>query len=272
MKQILNAIAKHPVIYYFSTTILLVCCLVIIKNPHPLLTTAFVFLPLLILLVPVLANKIDPAGIVSLSEKTVEVFERKPANRRVLSLIRHRESYSKYNPASATFSAATVGGVTTGGWSIKEAHYSTEMGSGTNKYLLCYTPNVYYKDKCTLPNRVILTKNDVQAAMNQGLSRYLDGNTLVLKNTNEWKNAKAASDIYASTGDFYAASNLLANDYTASLLTQSEMQKILDFLCGDNKEESIIAPGKYNCNKCGATFSIPYDTCPYCGAKESISK
>lgn len=274
MKQIINAIAKHPVIWCFSSIIVLIFCLGIIQKLHPLLIIFVFCLPLVFLLAPSIAKKTDPIAIKSVSDNTIKVSERKAANRRVLSLIRHIESYSKYNPASATFSAATVGGVTTGGWSVKEAHYSAEMGAKTDKYLLCYTPNVYYKDRCSFPSQVILTNSDMQAARNQGFCKYLKGNTLVLRNTGKWKNAEYARNVYASTGDFYGASNYLVKDYTASLLTQPEMQKILDFLCGDenvrgpgethNSESSYKLSFKYRCKACNSCFTGYHKECPSC--------
>ena len=286
MKQMINAIAKHPVIYCFSSIIILIFCLGIIRKLHPLLIIAVFFLPFLFLLAPSLANKIDPVAIEVASsngfDSGIKVLERKSANRRVLSLCRHRESYHKYNPASATFSAATVGGVTTGGWSVKEAHYTTEMGAATDKYLLCYTPNVYYKNQCSFPSRVVLTQNDAQAARDQGFGKFLEGETLVLRNPGKWKNAKNAADAYASTGDFYGASNLLVKDYTASLLTESEMREILDFLCGGNKvkyteyqketplktaKEQESGPKKnFVCEACGCRLAEWSNECPKCHA------
>ncbi len=274
MKQIINTIAKHPVIWCFSSIVALIFCLGVIRKLHPLLIIFVFCLPLVFLLAPSIAKRANPIAIESVSDNTIKVSERKAANRRVLSLIRHTESYNKYNPASATFSAATVGGVTTGGWSVKEAHYSAEMGAKTDKYLLRFRPDVYYKDKYTLPSNVILTQKDAEAARNQGFGKYLNGNTLILRNKGKWGNAQYAADVYARTGDFYGASNYLVKDYTASLLTQAEMQKILDFLCGDDKvrgpgewqsESSYKLQYRFRCKACNSQFvSVQGNECPSC--------
>ena len=291
MKTIINMLSKHPAVYSFASIIILIFCIGPLQKLHPILMIAIMFVtPFIFIFMPYIANALDPVKIEAIKDKgdwsldennlgsTIKVYERKPANRRVLSIFRHKESYSQYNPAKATFTAVTVGGVTTGGWDVKDAHYSTVMGESTNKYLLCYTPNVYYKNKCSLPKEVILTAEDAEAARKQGFGKYLQGNTLILRNQVKSQNAKWAADTYAQTGDFYASSNLLVKDYTASLLTQSEMQAILDFLCGDNSvmivtnEDVQATTKKFVCEACNRHFTGWYNECPNCHAKGKMKK
>ena len=156
----------------------------------------------------------------------------------MFTLLRHRDMQFNYHPATATFTAATVGGVTTGGWSVDEAHYTTSYGSKTEKYQLQFCP----LDDCVLVEPILvkyirLSESDAEAARSkQYLREFISGNNrdvLKLEHKVESRSASAASNYYQSSGDLYGAANLLHEDYTASLLTEAELLSVIRFLCGD---------------------------------------
>lgn len=168
---------------------------------------------------------------------SIVVEKRSAENRRMLSILNYREQQFDYHPATATFTAATVGGVTTGGLTVNEDHYTSSLGAKTNKCSLQYTP---LDDRVgvqpVLVKRISLSENDAKIAYSRPqLRQFLTGdgsNALNLEHKIESKNASAARNYYNNSGDMYGAMNLLKEDYTKSLLTRDELESIVEFLCG----------------------------------------
>ena len=95
------------------------------------------------------------------------IYNRTYSNSDKLSMERHREIYNKYNPATVTYTGATVGGITTGGLNYNPAYYSTGLGNYTDKYELWYKG--YDKDDMHWVSKIELTSKDAEQAKIAGL-------------------------------------------------------------------------------------------------------
>ena len=164
----------------------------------------------------------------------LKVDHRVETNRDYLSMRQHQETGYKYNPATATFTSATVGGITTGGWDYKQAHYSAVGGAFTDRYELCYTSlkSDGKKERHIITKIELKPEDALTARANGFLRQFMNENTMVLKKKIVAENKEIATDILRRTGDVYAAATVLAGDHTKTLLTKDEMQQVVDFLCG----------------------------------------
>lgn len=208
---------------------------------------------------------------------TVTILERGSHIRTYLSVEQYIQSAYKFNPATATYTGVTVGGVTTGGWTVDEAHYSLEHGRLTEKY------NLYYKGRRQIGgkwepdwhmiNNVILSEQDAKAAEEYGLGRWLSGNKLSISNPVSSRDQVLTEKIYEQYGeshDFYSTSNLLSIQAEKAMLSHDEIMKIYSFLCGDTV--AAVDPDRFICQACGKTFSRWYQECPSCHAKGKMGK
>ena len=167
------------------------------------------------------------------------VLHRKKENEAVLLAKQGDVKYSQYHPGSATFTAATVGGVTTGGWDIKEEHYSIETAAAaSNKYVLMYKLKDEYfsaeKDrKERFPIRkIILSPEDANAALkNPIVSKFRRGNCLILENRGDEKLGKAAANL--SSSNYYLAADMMYAYDASKNLSYKEVNEIIHFLCGE---------------------------------------
>lgn len=208
---------------------------------------------------------------------TVTILERCSGITAYLAVEQYRQSSYKFNPATATYTGVTVGGVTTGGWTVDEAHYSPEVGRYTGKY------NLFYKERRQiggkweadwhLINYVILSDQDAKAAKDAGLGRWLSGNTISISNPLSSRDRVLTESIYEQYGngyDFYSTSNLLSMQAEKTMLSHDEIMKIYSFICGDTMAE--VDPNRFVCQACGKTFSGWYQECPSCHAKGKMKK
>ena len=172
-------------------------------------------------------------------DNTATIFKRGPELSSYLSMKVYNQSYYKYNPTTATYTGVTVGGVTTGGWTVDEAHYSLERGNVTDRYNLWYRGKQKIGDKWEddwhVLNSVTIPQEDVPAAKQAGLERWLNGNTIVLRNPISSADQALIDQVYEQYGqnhDLYSTSNLLSVYATKGMLDHEEMRRIYDFLCG----------------------------------------
>ena len=167
---------------------------------------------------------------------TISVAERTSDNKRMFSILRHFEQGFEYHPATATFTAVSVGGVTTGGWSVEDAHYTASSGARTDKCLLQFSPMDDRKGvEPIIVTYIRLSKDDIQIAKNNSFLRQflsVKNRVLTLAHPVVKSNATAARQHFQSTGDVYGSMNFLTGDYTQSLLTRKELEQVVDFLCG----------------------------------------
>ena len=156
-----------------------------------------------------------------------------------LTIERYRQTAYKYNAPTATYTGVTVGNVTTGGWTVDEAHYTLEGGQYTEKFNLCYIerkkdPNNKWKKVNHAITTVYLPEEDVEAAKKAGLGKWLDGSKLVLKNPVSSADEMMTKQIFEQYGqhhDVYKTSNLWAMQAAKYMLTYEEVKKVYDFLC-----------------------------------------
>ena len=140
---------------------------------------------------------------------------------------------NEYVPASVTITATTVGGVTTGGIDVKDAHYDTNRGSKIDRYHLMFKDKVS-RSEHYIVQKVELSSYDAEIAKkNPVLAQFLKGETLELQHPIKSNKAAAARSAYQSSGDFYASANMLAEDIAYSNMTDGEVNEVISFLCGN---------------------------------------
>lgn len=136
-----------------------------------------------------------------------------------------------YNPASATYTGVSVGGITTGGWDIKEAHYSSNVRM-SDRYNLFYTTDKIHKQ---IIHRIDLLPNDAEVARNNPvLASMLTGNSLIIKRQSSTNsvNSVVAKTVWEQSGDLNLVQNVLSKDLANQNLTQDELREIIRLLCG----------------------------------------
>ena len=200
------------------------------------------------------------ADIKLLGEHAIHITKRCERNRKVLSISRFYHTNYEYHPASATYTGATVGGVTTGGWTFNEANYTATSGAMTNKYQLWYK---IVEGKKTPIFVVKLEPADAKAAANDPkVGKYLDGECIYLspKETSKKDNMSSTE----KAGEM---------GYASGLLTKEELLPILDFLCtGAQSEVEKPKEKSFVCQACGKTFTGWYQECPSCHAVGKMKK
>ena len=131
-----------------------------------------------------------------------------------------------YRPPSATYSSATVGGVTTGGWDVKEERYS-ETVKQTDKYELSFCGHQI--------TEVWLPFEDENAARTDNrVCQFVDtavGNKLLLKHRGVKKQSVFVKDALQA-GNIAVAASIAADDLVSEQLSKKEANDVLDFLCG----------------------------------------
>lgn len=142
-----------------------------------------------------------------------------------------------YVPPSATYTAVSVGNVTTGGWDVQEGHYQASSVEKTDKYELYFTRrnvNAFIRksDIICCVKEIVLTAEDTRIARSLPiLNQFVVGNSLVLKHSVKSSFSKEINSSIMA-GDIYAASNYAYGDMIAIQLTQEEAKAVLDFICG----------------------------------------
>ena len=163
------------------------------------------------------------------NDELLIVKECSSLNKNLLYISRYQETHLKYNPATATYTGATVGGVTTGGWDFQEAHYSIQGGAITDKFILWYRKN---DKESKIVEKVELSSQLAELAKkDKALRQFLKGNTLYITKQSENKWGNLAAQTLKNTGNYNLASDIALKDYASTLLTKSELMPIYDFIC-----------------------------------------
>lgn len=143
---------------------------------------------------------------------------------------------NQYKPASATYTGVTVGGITTGGWDIKDAHYSAKAVGMSDRYHLYCKTGTDKKDVQIISEIHLLPADAEIARKNTALSQFLQGNKLVLKhnlNPNS-TNMQVAKTVYEGSGNMNLVENVMAKDLANVNLTLGEVSAVIKFLSGGN--------------------------------------
>lgn len=134
----------------------------------------------------------------------------------------------KYNPEEITFTSVTVGGVTTGGISKTDAHYSTTNKKPTGRYLLM-------SNKVEI-EKIILTDELLKEAKNDpNINKFIVGNKIVLKhNSKQLSSGETAAlkEAYMNK-NLIVAKSLLKDSIINSKLTRDECIYIKNWIYGD---------------------------------------
>ena len=246
MKEIARAfqkVADHPVLLAFINTVIMVPLLILAINEKSSRAAIALMIYFMVLLgVAIYSDSCRKSSKKNLvydsSSGVVTVVNRSSANHYVLDVDRYFQPTLKYKPATATYTAATVGGVTTGGLDVKEAHY--EQGAKTTKkYAVVYRTDDKYLRTQPYAMSFILNDIDLQIAKsNPFLSEFVrnsgKANFLAMHKPEDGSATKAGRAYYKNTGDIYGAMALSAQDYTDAMLTETEARRVVDFLCGSN--------------------------------------
>ena len=160
------------------------------------------------------------------------VRKREANNRGSLSYMRIPLLQSQYVPASATYTGVTVGGITTGGVEVTEAHYESRSVGKTDRYYLYFKRSDKHDQH--IVSKIELTNEDAAAAKKiKTLSPFLVGNQLVLKHRISDKSSTTFNVAYQSTGNLNVAQNAIAADLANQNLTLIEVKAVIEFLCGE---------------------------------------
>ena len=155
-------------------------------------------------------------------EHKLIVREKSPLNKKLIYISRYQETNLKYNPATATYTGVTVGGVTTGGWDVSEAHYSMEGGTITDKFIMWYRKD---EKQSAIIKEIELTQEIADIAKRDSrLTPYLKGNTFYLSKSSENQWGDIVAQTLKNTGDFTKASSIAMKDYASTLLTKCKFR------------------------------------------------
>ena len=178
------------------------------------------------------AREDERTNLLMVSKNCLYVLKAESKNASALKMEKHRRTSYKYNPATITYTGATVGGVTTGGFSYDEAHYTSKAEGFTGKYDLWYTD---VDKKLHLVTDIELSKSLVTSAKkNKTVAQFLKDNTLHLKHEDA-KSEHHDAIAWAAKNkdmDIYELTNLMLPELEAKMLNKNEMQAVLDFICG----------------------------------------
>ena len=167
----------------------------------------------------------------------LSVLHREKKNKPLFFIRQSKLTTSKYHPTTATLTAVTIGGITTGKVDIEKAHYSLKKtNGGWNTYEIAYMNDDDYsidKKSRNPVKKLILSAKDAEVAEKHPiLRRLLKDNTLVLEHEGDKELGAAANSISRSHGIYEAAEYISA--YSASKnLTYDEANAVISFLLGE---------------------------------------
>lgn len=188
---------------------------------------------------PEVSLSVKRAGFGNISGYTLNVYGRVKNNRRVLKLMENSNYNLKYHPEQTVFTAATVGGITTGGFHTVEAHH-TVSESRTGKYKINYTggcPEAILSAQNVLPpyavSSIYLSTDKLveDARKTPVVCDFLKGKYLELENfTPEMaKNVNNAGKLDDPT----LAMNVVLNAASQMGIDKESGKAILNWLCGE---------------------------------------
>ena len=164
--------------------------------------------------------------------ETATVLKRNSAISEVLKVESIQKVEYKYNPAKVTYTGATVGGVTTGGFHTTNASYSEiPTGNSGRAYI-----KAKYPAKSPYLKEIILSTDELveSAKHNTTVSKFLKENKLILKYENE-KTKLTDSENYVlreaiSKGDQGLQYGITQRAYLEQQLTISDCNQIISWL------------------------------------------
>lgn len=169
---------------------------------------------------------------ITFNGETATVLKRNAVISEVLKVESIQKVEYKYNPAKVTYTGATVGGVTTGGFHTTNASYSEiPTGNSGRAYI-----KAKYPAKSPYLKEIILSTDElVESAKNNAtLAKFLKGNKLILKYENE-KTKLTDSENYVlreaiSKGDQGLQYGITQRAYLEQQLTISDCNQIISWL------------------------------------------
>ena len=206
------------------------------SNKNISLNTSYIILFIYVALLPGLAFAImgckskASKNISYLSSGLISVKKRESVNSFLFKIDRHYETQHQYVPASATFTAVSVGGVTTGGWDVKPEHYKEQFAGNTDKYLLHYSNTS--NNSCYVSTIYLDDESIASAKKDPYLSPLLDGEKLILQHKIVSQKAQSALNQYGKDSNYHNYMNNVQSEITKTLLNEYEMNRVLSFLCG----------------------------------------
>lgn len=167
-------------------------------------------------------------------EKCIELHSRAKDNKNYISIKRFQQQYMKDHEAQLVYTGATVGGVHTGGFHVEEAYSSFHGGSITDRFYFWVSDG---NKKGFILEKVVLDKKLVdEAEQHPVVSRFLNGNTLVLQYDNEnTKLTEEESAIHnraAKNRDVSTMVNISLRAITEKKLRKDDAKAVLDWMCG----------------------------------------
>lgn len=163
------------------------------------------------------------------------VKRRSSSNIYLLSCERHQKSSYKYNNPKLTYTSATVGGVTTGGFSKTGGNYSvknsdTDKGEILCKYLYWTRSGDIGTVSTDTVKKIRFAKELIPAVKESNIAKYLnEDNTITLIKDND---SYAAAAVYG-LGHTEAALNILATERLNNYLDFDACLEIYKWICDD---------------------------------------
>lgn len=183
-------------------------------------------------------------------EKTIEydiktesakLYKRVGSNLNNMDIKQYTKTTTKYNPSKTVFTGAMVGGVMMGGFHQTDAYLSENSEGGSGAYYLRVkvpSETELFESEYIILKSIILTDElAAQASNDKRVSKFLKGNTLVLKHEDS-KAKLTDSEAYIlkqslESGNIAMRQNITQRAFFASQLTWQECYDIKDWISGD---------------------------------------
>lgn len=178
---------------------------------------------------------------------TAIVTKRVPSNGWDIKVKQYIKRYTKYTPSKTIYTGATVGGITTGGFHQTQATLSSVGAGGSGGYYL--EAKVPKKDDI-LENEYLILESIrlsadlvAEAKKDKRVCHLLQGNELVLRRKNKdtelTPDEKEILKQAILTRDIATQENITERAFAAQFLSAEECHNVLEWLCGDNTEETV---------------------------------
>lgn len=214
----------------FAITIILapiVICLGVIGVPIELAAPLGIIAGIILFFVVTIKieNRITKYATYESADKTLRLHKKGSFLKESVTMKRYIRTNATYKPAEIVYTGATVGGITTGGIHVNEAHYETS-GTRTDKFGL-------YFNNCQV-KRIVC---DFEIKDHPAINKFkTDKNTLVLT----YEGAKEemgglSKEMYKKAvvkGDLGMQYHLLNNQIEESMLSHNDCKNVLKWIVG----------------------------------------
>lgn len=172
---------------------------------------------------------------------TARLYKRIGSNLSGMKIRQYKKTYTKYNPSKTVFTAATVGGITTGGFHQTQAYLSDTYAGGSDAYYLEVKSLSWEADRLydvIILKKIILTDElSAEAAKDSRVSKFLHGNELILKKSGKDSELTLLEkDILRQavlSGDVATQENITQRAFLTTQLSWKECLDIKDWISGD---------------------------------------